>query len=295
MWIITLIVLLVVILLYVNSNESYVNEHLTPISNESVQNLASVYNVDNINVTNSTATNTATAKKLNVTDAATINGKLRVDGGVISKGIDPTTIPTTDMGLYSSNSQIKFITNNAPFIWSASGPTNASPNPIMSLDQSGNLSINNSLKIQNNTFQPEYFSIYPLVYNEWPNASTPPKTCLRALDDGINLKLDTYNPNDPACQFYWNGYKLISRKFNKCVGVQPNAKRGDWKAPSNPNALVTLQPCAQQNNMYWKTIQDGGCGQRFFNVRAGNPLRLNQTIIDVYNQDCGGDCTLIPY
>jgi hypothetical protein len=281
-YVVLLIAIMIIILFFCTNTSDKQIEHLTSTSNESVQNLASVYNKDNIDVTNLTATNTGTVAKLNVTDSATINnanvksnaqisGNLKVNSGIIGN---------------DSNSPMRFTTNNAPFVWSPN-----SSSTVMNLDPTNGLSVSNSLKVQGNTFQPVYFSIYPWHKRGVGSTTSTPKRCLRAIEGQANqVGLDTCNPADPGFQFYWNGYHLVNRKYNKCLGISPNATYGSYNAATDPKTKVELYDCSQHNSMFWKQFDN-----RIQNQRAYNPMRMNDDKIDIWKGDCGDDCQLFPY
>jgi len=79
------------------------------------------------------------------TNTLDVNGRLTVRGGTIQNGTIPVS-GTSDMGLYSAQGWMRFVTNNTQFSWFTDGGSiSAGGTPRMTLSNVGNLTVTGSL------------------------------------------------------------------------------------------------------------------------------------------------------
>jgi Chaperone of endosialidase len=90
-------------------------------------------------------------RRVSIWDRLEVNGRMSVSDGVIQKGGNPIT-NTADLGLYSQAAGywMRFVTTGAGFWFFSDG--GAGSNPIMTIDYTGNLTVGNSLYVNNLPF-----------------------------------------------------------------------------------------------------------------------------------------------
>ena len=112
------------------------NEHMTDVTasesvvdlnKEAIQNIASVYNADNLKATNISSTNIINSNK-----------GIKIEGGGITSGIDPTA--TSDLGLYQNTDGkwIRFVNKNGAFKFYSDGGIGTKQ--VAAIDKDGILS-----------------------------------------------------------------------------------------------------------------------------------------------------------
>jgi hypothetical protein len=148
-----IVIIIVLVVIIIGLLQDYHTEHLNieNFNNEAIANIASIYNTENMKISNIDVTKNLNANNLNANNL-NVNGKIKVTNAGLIRG-NPNSVTSNDLGLYSQNEGhwIRYVSNNAPHVWWANynkGAT-AGDGQIMTLSPDGHLNVSNNITANN--------------------------------------------------------------------------------------------------------------------------------------------------
>jgi hypothetical protein len=267
-----IISLIVIIILYLIYGLYFSEKFAGNLSTEAIQNISSLYNQEQLKISNLTTTNNLTTNTLNT------QGETNFDGDI---NIHPSGIIKGQGRLHISGEETLYLLNKNGVIIGKEWGGN------------GNLVVEGDTNIQGNLNSADKI-ITPSLFKMWPMSRNAGE-CAQVIDDDT-ISLASCN-NIPEQLWYWNGQQIVSSKNNKCLA----STNGEW-ASSGPTATVGLRPCNNgDRSQVWNWRDD----HRVRNMLTGNPLRIPQDAqtdknnnygpnfkADMWDWSCGNDCEI---
>jgi hypothetical protein len=250
---------------YRNSTEYF--DITTPLSNEAIQNIASVYNANNLTATNITVTGALTGGTTNITGTSHftgmgndtwfpytdgknyIRGPLQIDGATnVASSI---TVGGLKVSPGTASPDSAFIDFGDGTGWRLRARNNKGTT-LVDFDDNGNMKVSGNITSGGNTISPQYFNISMWADANGTTDSVPTK-CYTSDPSGYIVST-ACNKNDANQLFYWNGNKIFNKATNMCLDL-------DNPAYNKTSNLVLRSP-ANTGNQNW--LNYGNFGIRNF-------------------------------
>ena len=248
-----IIVILIILLAITSYNINIENFTTTSTTNEAIQNIAQVYNNQNMTLSNLTATGKIT------TNSITANDQYYSTGGVAGYNFSDRSKPDR-WSLYADNGYTR--------LWTEKGGGDK-----LSIDQSGNIYLNGSLNaigdiktngnliVNGGIWQPQLIMIIACYDINPSNNINSWSGCL-GIDTNNIITLVPKNISNMI--FYWLGNRLLYKHLNGTTyAVADKTPQGDSVS------IYTLDTISNNNNQIWSRISNN-FGSYFYHNTGTN-------------------------